>query len=107
MVTYIPASKGHKDARGFDPVWEMYHKVFDLKPLLLKIDADKPQAQKNRDERLKTPQTFSCITDEVYPSQTRVLIVDDIYTTGRTILHAKTALKAIGLNDIYTFSLSR
>ena len=107
LVTYIPASKGHKDARGFDPVWEMYHKVFDLKPLLLKIDADKPQAQKNRDERLKTPETFSCITDEVYPSQTRVLIVDDIYTTGRTILHAKTALKAIGLNDIYTFSLSR
>ncbi|MFC6324252.1 ComF family protein [Companilactobacillus baiquanensis] len=107
LITYIPASESHRRERGFDPVWQMYHQVFELKSLLIKADADKPQAQKNRNERLKTPQTFSCISDHIYSEQTKVLIVDDIYTTGRTILHAKMALKTIGLTNIYTFSLSR
>jgi len=48
VVTYIPASKSHLQARGFDPVYELYADIFDLKKLLKKIDADKPQAQKNR-----------------------------------------------------------
>lgn len=107
LITYIPASKSHQELRGFDPVWEMYHRVFELTPLLIKVDADKPQAQKNRSERLNTPQTFRCINNQPYSSETRVLLLDDIYTTGRTILHAKMALNAIGLTNIYTFSLSR
>lgn len=107
LITYIPSSKSHQLERGFDPVWEMYHQAFELTPLLSKKDADKPQAQKNRTERLNTPQTFSYIGAKDYSSQIRVLLLDDIYTTGRTILHAKLALQANGLNNIYTFSLSR
>ncbi|WP_225972185.1 ComF family protein [Companilactobacillus allii] len=108
LITYIPASNGHLEARGFDPVWEMYHKVFDLTSMLVKIDADKPQAQKNRYERLQTPQTFYFHPDRLdIPSDSSILILDDVYTTGRTLMHARQALEIVGFNNICTFSLSR
>lgn len=108
LVTYIPASNGHLKERGFDPVWEMYHDVFDLTPMLVKLDADKPQAQKNRYERLQTPQTFYFHSNNVdISTKNSILILDDIYTTGRTMMHARSALEIAGFKNICTFSLSR
>ncbi|KRK79344.1 ComF family protein [Companilactobacillus nodensis] len=108
IITYIPASNGHLQERGFDPVWKMYHQIFDLTPMLVKLDADKPQAQKNRYERLQTPQTFYFQPSNLDISRnSKVLILDDIYTTGRTMMHARQALEIAGFNNICTFSLSR
>jgi len=108
LITYIPASNGHLQARGFDPVWEMYRQAFDLTSMLTKVDADKPQAQKNRYERLQTPQTFYCHSNNLDISRnSSVLILDDVYTTGRTMTHARQALEIVGFNNICTFSLSR
>lgn len=108
VVTYIPASPTHFQARGFDPVYELYADIFDLKPLLQKNDADKPQAQKNRLERLQTPQTFSALPalDSV-PRDQSILILDDIYTTGRTLMHAHDIFFRANFKNISTFSLSR
>jgi len=108
VITYIPASKSHLHARGFDPVYELYAEIFDLKPLLVKDDADKPQAQKNRIERLQTPQTFSALPelDRIQKDQ-KILVLDDIYTTGRTLMHAHDIFLRAGFKNICTFSLSR
>ncbi|MFC6176600.1 ComF family protein [Companilactobacillus huachuanensis] len=108
VVTYIPASKSHLQARGFDPVYELYADIFDLRPLLVKADADKPQAQKNRIERLRTPQTFSLLPEfgQIQKNQ-KILILDDIYTTGRTLMHAHDIFLKAGFKNISTFSLSR
>lgn len=108
VVTYIPASPSHLQARGFDPVYELYVDIFDLQPLLTKSDADKPQAQKNRFERLKTPQTFLPLPalDQVQKDR-NILILDDIYTTGRTLMHAHDIFFKAGFKNICTFSLSR
>jgi len=108
VVTYIPASKNHLQARGFDPVYELYSDIFDLKRLLKKIDADKPQAQKNRIERLHTPQTFSALPEiNFLQKNQKILLLDDIYTTGRTLMHAHDIFFEAGFKNIYTFSLSR
>lgn len=108
VVTYIPASPSHLQARGFDPVYELYSDIFDLVPLLIKSDADKPQAQKNRWERLQTPQTFSAIPELTkIQKDKRILILDDIYTTGRTLMYAHDIFLRAGFQNISTFSLSR
>lgn len=108
VVTYIPASQSHLQARGFDPVYELYKDIFDLQPLLVKVDADKPQAQKNRNERLATPQTFSALPQisQLQKNQS-ILILDDIYTTGRTLMHAHDIFLKADFKKISTFSLSR
>lgn len=108
VITYIPSSPTHLVERGFDPVWELYQGIVPLTTLIIKEDADKPQAQKNRHDRLLTPQTFKIKAN--FPKNflsKKVLIVDDIYTTGRTILHARQLLQFVGFQKIYTFSLSR
>jgi competence protein ComFC len=108
LITYVPSSPTHFAARGFDPVYELYKDVFDLKNVLEKNDADKPQAQKDKLGRMMTPQTFKIRPD--FPKtllKSKVLIVDDIYTTGRTILHARQLMFDSGFENIYTFSLTR
>ena len=108
VVTYVPASQGHFKERGFDPVYELYADIFDLKKLLFKIDADKPQAQKNRLERMQTPQTFSALPGiNNFQKNQRILILDDIYTTGRTLMYAHDIFLSHGFKNICTFSLSR
>ena len=108
VVTYIPASPSHLQARGFDPVYELYKDIFNLKRLLVKVDADKPQAQKSRLERLQTPQTFYPLPElEQIQRNQSILILDDIYTTGRTLMHSHDIFLRAGFSDISTFSLSR
>ncbi len=108
LVTYIPSSQSHFLKRGFDPVYELYKQVFDLTAVFEKVDADKPQAQKNKQERMQTPQTFKIRADFRKKDQDmQILIVDDIYTTGRTLLHARQLLYDKGFQEIYTFSLTR
>jgi competence protein ComFC len=36
-----------------------------------------------------------------------ILILDDIYTTGRTLMHSHDIFLRAGFSDISTFSLSR
>lgn len=108
LVTFVPSSHSHFQARGFDPVLELYKDVFDLQSIFIKEDADLPQAQKNKIERMNTPQTFKICSD--FPKKSldiKILIVDDIYTTGRTVLHARQLLNDLGFQNIYTFSLTR
>ncbi|WP_235700256.1 ComF family protein [Companilactobacillus paralimentarius] len=108
VVTYVPASQSHFEKRGFDPVYELYADIFDLKKLLFKIDADKPQAQKNRLERMQTPQTFFALPEiNNLQKNQRILILDDIYTTGRTLMYAHDIFLSHGFKNICTFSLSR
>jgi len=57
---------------------------------------------------MMTPQTFRIKADSPKKAlNLKVLIVDDIYTTGRTILHARQLLHVNGFQNIYTFSLTR
>ncbi|KRL67708.1 ComF family protein [Companilactobacillus versmoldensis] len=108
LVTYVPSSQSHLELRGFDPVYELYRNIFKLEKLFKKNDSDKPQSQKNKRERMRTPQTFRLGPGfRKSDSQKKVLIVDDIYTTGRTILHARHLLEINGFQNIYTFSLTR
>ncbi|HBC90402.1 MAG TPA: ComF family protein, partial [Lactococcus sp.] len=37
----------------------------------------------------------------------KVLLIDDVYTTGRTLQHAITVLKEAGAQDVRSFSLCR
>lgn len=50
-----------------------------------------PQSKKDRQARLRTPQPFKMAPNTILAGQ-RVLLVDDIYTTGRTMRHAATLL---------------
>ena len=57
---------------------------------LIKLSTEQ-QSLKTREERLQTPQLFEVINPAAIKNKS-LLIVDDIYTTGTTLNHAKKAM---------------
>ncbi|MER2258709.1 MAG: ComF family protein [Priestia megaterium] len=62
------------------------------------------QSLKTREERLKTPQLFEVINPTAIKDK-NLLVVDDIYTTGTTLNHAKKALLEAGAKTVDGFTL--
>lgn len=86
----------HYAERGFDPVVGLFESL-RLRFWLEKKATDRPQAKKNRAARMMTPQSFRCTCSAVHMNRyKRVCLLDDLYTTGRTLHHAAAALRAGG-----------
>lgn len=112
LITPIPLNTHSKQKRGFNQVELLLEKAeISYIPFLENVRHEASQSSKNRSERLKTPQPFQLINQNTLQKslKNKLLIVDDVYTTGRTILHARLLFET-ALSDPYeikTFSLFR
>lgn len=99
----IPISESRFQERGFNQVTGfMSHLNFS--PLLEKTDG-KTQSKLSRNERLKNKNTFALKAKANVPE--KILLIDDIYTTGSTLQQASKILKQAGAKEIKSFSLCR
>ena len=64
------------------------------------------QSHKTRKQRLETQQPFEYV-DKIDIAGKKILLVDDVYTTGRTLYYAKEILIKKGARDIRSFTLAR
>lgn len=105
----IPTSSEHIAKRQFDTISAIYDNLVPLTHMLSKISGFGAQGEKNRLERLASKQTFFVKENfKVDRKSYRVLLLDDIYTTGRTLYHARDALKKVLPNaKISSFTLCR
>jgi len=105
----IPISKERKSQRLFNQVEGMLlasnKKYYSA---LVKVSEVGFQSHKNRKERLTTRQPF-LLKPEAFKilKFQKVLLIDDIYTTGRTLFHAYDAVKESRPQKILTFTLAR
>lgn len=110
LVVPIPVSQHTALTRGFNQVsaW-LDHSCNEggpVKELLATREWQKqPQSKKNREGRLASPQPFHLVPHTHLTGQT-VLLVDDVYTTGRTLYHAASLLKAAGAARIVSVTLA-
>lgn len=96
LITTIPASQSSYQKRGFNQV-ELLLKYADIayNPLIKHVKDTALQSSQTRSERLKSVQPFELISPEDYEVIKKpVLIIDDVYTTGRTIFHARELLQS-------------
>lgn len=70
---------------------------------LIKLSTEQ-QSLKTREERLQTPQLFEVINPTAIKDKS-LLVVDDIYTTGTTLNHAKKTLLEAGAKTVDGFTL--
>lgn len=108
ILVPIPPDPLRYQQRGFDAIQGLFAGCGELVPCLRKKAGPKQSAQ-NRMARLQTPQPFelqaACLTKL---SAKPIIIVDDVYTTGRTLRHAQACLQAARPNaQIQTFTLAR
>ena len=109
LIVPIPLSKKRLKERGFNQV-EVFLDSCQIKTtsILEKKKETKAQSQKSREERLLSKQPFYLKKGGKSTIHNRkVLVIDDVYTTGRTILHAYECLLQAKPLEIASFSLTR
>lgn len=107
IVVPIPVSAQTWQSRGFNQVEGLLEHVKFKRFLAIKPNYHKdPQAHKNRAERLQLQQPF-CLQTKAVVSDKDILLVDDVYTTGRTLYHARDLLLAAQVRSIISLTLAR
>ncbi|MDQ0244762.1 competence protein ComFC [Bacillus fengqiuensis] len=106
IIVPIPLSNERLYERGFNQsvvLAEMLQKpVHDL----LARHHHEKQSKKTKKERLETEQVFF-LKGDVDLHGKRVLLIDDIYTTGTTLRHAAKVLKEAGAKVVSSLTLAR
>lgn len=104
-IVPIPISEERRQTRRFNQVEALLNAAqVSYRSLLEKKDT-LAQSSKSKQERLQVRQCFTLKEGVKIPQ--KVLIVDDIYTTGQTIYLAKILLQQHGVSEIKSFSLAR
>lgn len=106
LVVPIPVTATTMQTRGFNQVTGLLTGVPLTTCLTARVKDKTAQSKKNRHERLQAPQPFTLV-DPAQLVGKRVLLVDDVYTTGRTIYHAANLVYGAGATTVISVSLAR
>lgn len=110
-IVPIPLSKKKKRRRGYNQAEIFAKRLAELNglpcitKLLIRTRDTAPQKQLSVQERKNNLKNAFKITENIV-KLSRVLLVDDIYTTGSTIDAAALALKQAGMEEVYFLCIS-
>ena len=112
-VTAVPLHQKRQRERGFNQsefLAEKFARHYGLNfrnDILVKIKDTKPQFSLKRNVRFKNVSgAFEASPKDAIAGR-RVLLVDDIFTTGATICECAKALKSAGAESVYVITLCR
>ena len=102
----LPTSKQSLEKREFESVEYLLElSNIPYQQIFYHIGIGKKQSEKTREERMKLQQPF--VLREKVKLSTKILLFDDIYTTGKTIRLAAKLLQDKGVEDIKLFTVFR
>ncbi|WP_045407616.1 phosphoribosyltransferase family protein [Streptococcus parauberis] len=101
----VPISQSRMETRGFNQVSSILADVNIPYIDILRKCEGKKQSEKTKHQRLESENQFSLLHIENLPK--KILIIDDIYTTGTTISQIRKLLHQHGINDIKSVSIAR
>lgn len=106
MVVPVPVSHDTMLRRGFNQTLGLFEGVPYQALLQVTQQQKAHQSQRDRAACLHRKQPFSIVVTKDLVDQ-RVLLVDDVYTTGNTLYHAATLLYQLGAKEVKSLSLAR
>lgn len=109
VIVPIPISQRSQQERGFNQIELLLQKArISYIPLLKNNSKQEKQSKKDKRERMLTSQPFE--VEDTYAEKITdkaIVIIDDIYTTGRTVFHAADSIRPYKPSKIVTLSLFR
>lgn len=106
LVVPIPVTTQTMATRGFNQVVALVEGIHLDKCLRAKKRTKIAQSSKSRQARLLSKQPFVLNNPSVVKGK-RVLIIDDVYTTRRTLYHAAELMYNAGAVSVISISLAR
>lgn len=108
IICPLPISPERFESRGFNQVSGCLAAAkIDYQELLLRPTNDLPQANKKRLARLKLPQPFVMRVSSEKIKNKKIILIDDVYTTGRTLYHGAELLLENGAKSVTSFTFAR
>lgn len=107
IICPMPLSAERFSSRGFNQVSGCLAIMGCSHQLLLGRQETPPQSEKTRVARLNMPQVFYLIQPAEKIRNQKVLLVDDVYTTGRTLLHGAELLYKNGAKVVNSLTFAR
>jgi ComF family protein len=109
VITFVPPDRDRLLERGHHPPERLARELAEAwakptAPLLERTRAAKPQRGLSRAERRRNVRGAFRATRRPPP---RVLLVDDVYTSGATVNAAASALRAAGARHVQVVTLAR
>lgn len=114
LLLPVPIHKNRRIKRGFNQAEILADKlskslgIKTMHGLLIRQKNTAPQKELSGKERLKNLEKAFCVNEDVYKKIsgiTKVMIIDDIYTTGSTIEVCSRILLSYGIKEVYFISL--
>ncbi|MBP9827255.1 ComF family protein [Candidatus Saccharibacteria bacterium] len=111
VITYVPSDPKRRRERGFAAPQLIARELSRIsrKPYVALLSRDKhvPQVGLGRQERWRNVRgNFSHLNREVLVDR-RILLIDDVITTGATITECAKTLKLAGSGPVYVLSVAR
>ena len=112
LVTYVPVSKKRRRERGYDQSYLIAREAcrrWDTAPetLLQKERDNAPQSSlSSREERQKNVRGVYAAVNEEKIRGARILLIDDILTTGATLREAARVLRTAGAQSVICATLA-
>jgi ComF family protein len=78
-----------------------------LERLLVRVRSTRPQVELSGSERRQNVKQAFAVTNAAGLEDRRVLVVDDVFTTGATLGEVARTLKAVGATQVDVFALAR
>ena len=112
IITYIPLSKKSKKNRGFNQCEYMAKKIsrnlsIEILEVLIKPRETKEQKTLKRDERYENIKDAFKIKKGIDLKNYKIILIDDVTTTGATLQEAYKLLKKFEVKDIKLLTLAK
>lgn len=112
IITYIPLSKKSKKARGFNQCEYIAKKIagdlsIEVLEVLIKLKETKEQKKLKKDDRYENIKNAFEVKKGINVRSFRIILIDDVTTTGATLQEACKLLKKFGVKEIKLLTLAK
>lgn len=112
VITYVPLTRKKEKLRGFNQCKYLGKKLSEvynipLKNLLYKDKRVKEQKKLTRIERQKNVERAFFVQDSEKVKNKRIILIDDVVTTGFTLLSCANELKKFGAKEVIILTVAQ